>query len=144
MTFGRTLLSLWPLDPEATYLNHGTVGVTPRAVLEAQQRWRDRIERHPARFMLRELWSFTGSAADGQPLIRQAAAEVASFVGARADDLVFIDNTSTGVNAVMLWRHRHGREVLRRTCGRPGSHGGDAVSRVQRFGMCRPDCGRAH
>lgn len=101
MTFGRTLLSLWPLDPEATYLNHGTVGVTPRAVLEAQQRWRDRIERHPARFMLRELWSFTGSAADGQPLIRQAAAEVASFVGARADDLVFIDNTSTGVNAVM-------------------------------------------
>jgi isopenicillin-N epimerase len=101
MTFGRSLLSLWPLDPDATYLNHGTVGVTPRAVLEAQQRWRDRIERHPARFMLRELWSFTGSTADGPPLIRQAAAEVASFVGARADDLVFIDNTSTGVNAVM-------------------------------------------
>jgi isopenicillin-N epimerase len=101
MTFGRSLLSLWPLDPDATYLNHGTVGVTPRAVLEAQQRWRDRIERHPARFMLRELWSFTGSTADGPPLIRQAAAEVAAFVGARADDLVFIDNTSTGVNAVM-------------------------------------------
>lgn len=101
MTYGRSLLSLWPLDPDATYLNHGTVGVTPRAVLEAQQRWRDRIERHPARFMLRELWSFTGSTADGPPLIRQAAAEVAGFVGARADDFVFIDNTSTGVNAVM-------------------------------------------
>jgi len=51
--------------------------------------------------MLRELWSFTGSTADGPPLIRQAAAEVAAFVGARADDLVFVDNTSTGVNAVM-------------------------------------------
>ena len=101
MTFGRSFLSLWPLDPDATYLNHGTVGVTPRVVLEAQQRWRDRIERHPARFMLRELWSFTGSTADGPPLIRQAAAEVAAFVGARPDDLVFVDNTSTGVNAVM-------------------------------------------
>lgn len=101
MTYGRSLLSLWPLDPDATYLNHGTVGVTPRAVLDAQQRWRDRIERHPARFMLRELWSFTGSTADGPSLIRQAAAEVAGFVGARADDFVFIDNTSTGVNAVM-------------------------------------------
>jgi isopenicillin-N epimerase len=101
MTFGRSLLSLWPLDPDATYLNHGTVGVTPRALLEAQQRWRDRIERHPSRFMLRELWSFTGSAADGPSLIRQAAAEVAAFVGARADDLVLVDNTSTGVNAVM-------------------------------------------
>jgi isopenicillin-N epimerase len=101
MTFGRSLLSLWPLDPDATYLNHGTVGVTPRAVLEAQQRWRDRIERHPARFMLRELWSFTGSTTDGPSLMRQAAGEVAAFVGARPDDLVFVDNTSTGVNAVM-------------------------------------------
>jgi isopenicillin-N epimerase len=101
MTFGRSLLPLWPLDPDATYLNHGTVGVTPHAVLDAQRRWRDRIERHPARFMLRELWSFTGSATDGPSLMRQAAAEVAHVVGARADDLVFVDNTSTGINAVM-------------------------------------------
>jgi isopenicillin-N epimerase len=33
--------------------------------------------------------------------MRQAAADVARFVGAPADDLVFIDNTTAGVNAVM-------------------------------------------
>jgi isopenicillin-N epimerase len=101
MTFGRSMLPRWPLDPAATYLNHGTVGVAPRQVLEAQQAWRDRCERHPARFMLRDLWSFTGSAADGRTLMRQAAAEVAAFVGASADDFAFVDNTSTGVNAVV-------------------------------------------
>ncbi len=101
MRFGRSLLPLWPLDPAATYLNHGTVGVVPIRVAEAQQAWRDRIERHPARFMLRDLWSFTGSATSGPTLMRQAAAGVAAFVGARADDLVFVDNTSTGVNAVL-------------------------------------------
>ena len=101
MSFGRELLSLWPLDPAATYLNHGTVGVTPRQVLEAQQRWRDRIERHPSRFMLRELWSFSGAETGGPTLMRQAAAEVASFVGANASDLVFVDNTTTGINAVV-------------------------------------------
>lgn len=101
MTFGRSLLPLWPLDPSAIYLNHGTVGVTPVRVLEAQQAWRDRMERHPARFMLRELWSHAGSAAGAPTLMRQAAAEVAAFVGARAEDLVFIDNTTTGVNAVL-------------------------------------------
>ncbi len=101
MPFGREMLSLWPLDPAATYLNHGTVGVVPRQVLEAQQRWRDRIERHPSRFMLRELWSFSGAEAGGPTLMRQAAAEVASFVGANANDLVFVDNTTTGVNAVV-------------------------------------------
>ena len=94
------MLPLWPLDPAATYLNHGTVGVVPRQVLEAQQRLRDRIERHPSRFMLRELWSFTG-AETAPTLMRQAAAEVASFVGASANDLVFVDNTTTGVNAVV-------------------------------------------
>jgi isopenicillin-N epimerase len=102
MPFGRSsMLSLWPLDPVATYLNHGTVGVTPCQVLEAQRHWRDRIERHPSKFMLRELWSLTGTTADGPTLMRQAAAEVAAFVGARPDDLVFVDNTTTGVNAVV-------------------------------------------
>jgi isopenicillin-N epimerase len=100
MSFGRSMLSLWPLDPAATYLNHGTVGVVPRRVLEAQQRLRDRIEQHPSRFMLRELWKFTGTA-DQPTLMRRAAAEVAAFVGARADDLVFVDNTTTGANAVL-------------------------------------------
>jgi isopenicillin-N epimerase len=100
-SFGRAHLEQWPLDPGATYLNHGTVGVAPRRVLEAQQRLRDRIERHPSRFMLRQLWSFTGSAADGPTLMREAAREVAAFVGARPDDLVFIDNTTAGVNGVM-------------------------------------------
>ena len=101
MTYGRSLLPLWPLDPSAIYLNHGTVGVTPRRVLDAQQQWRDRIERHPSRFMLRELWSFTGATGQGPTLMRQAAGQVAAFVGARAEDLVFVDNTSAGVSAIV-------------------------------------------
>ena len=100
MPFGRSVLPLWPLDPAATYLNHGTVGVVPNRVSEAQQALRARIERHPSKFMLRELWTFTGSA-KGPTLMRQAAAEIAAFVGARAEDLVFVDNTSAGVNAVL-------------------------------------------
>jgi isopenicillin-N epimerase len=100
MEFGRSVLPLWPLDPSETYLNHGTVGVVPNRVAEAQQALRARIERHPSKFMLRELWTFTGSAS-GPTLMRQAAAEIAAFVGARAQDLVFVDNTTTGVNAVL-------------------------------------------
>src|ERR1700704_2306271 len=101
IVFGRSLLDLWPLDPSVTYLNHGTVGVVPRRVLAAQQAMRDRIERQPAQFMLRELVAFTGSAAAGPTLMRAAAADVAAFVGARPDDLVFVDNTTSGVNAVL-------------------------------------------
>src|SRR6185436_20010355 len=74
--------------------------VAPIRVLHAQQALRARIERHPSKFMLRELWRFAGTAT-GPTLMRQAASEIAAFVGARGEDLVFVDNTTTGVNAVL-------------------------------------------
>jgi isopenicillin-N epimerase len=102
MTFGRAMLAHFPLDPAGVYLNHGTVGVTPRRVLAAQQAVRDEMERHPSRFMLRELSHWLPAAGDAAPTrMRQAAAAVARFVGARGDDLVFVDNATAGANAVL-------------------------------------------
>lgn len=100
--FGRSFLSHWWLDPGITYLNHGTVGATPRVVLEAQHDWQRRIEAQPASFLFRELMRL-GPDIPGapRPLLRQAADTVGAFVGARGDDLVFVDNASTGINAVL-------------------------------------------
>lgn len=101
MTFGRHRLVDWPLDPAVTYLNHGTVGVAPLRVLAAQQAIRDEIERQPSRALLREVSNFVGTADAPPSRLRSAAAQVAAFVGADADDLVFVDNATTGVNAVL-------------------------------------------
>lgn len=102
MRFGKQWLAEFPLDPDVVYLNHGTVGVTPRRVLEAQRALLEAIERQPSRFLLRELTeALGGPASDRVPRMRVAAAEVAAFVGARADDLVFVDNATTGINAVL-------------------------------------------
>jgi isopenicillin-N epimerase len=100
--FGRSMLEHWLLDPAVTYLNHGTVGATPRRVLAAQRALQDEIERQPARFMLRELTSVrVGGPRAEPPRMRAAAAEVAGFLGARGDDLMFVENTTTGANAVL-------------------------------------------
>ncbi len=99
-SFGRSLRDQWYLDPDLTYLNHGTVGAPPRAVIAEQFRLIEEIERHPARFMLRELADTSGEAAEPSRL-RRAAAAVAPFVGVRADDLLFVDNITTGANAVL-------------------------------------------
>ncbi|MEO5989277.1 MAG: aminotransferase class V-fold PLP-dependent enzyme [Candidatus Eisenbacteria bacterium] len=100
-SFGRHMLERWMLDPHITYLNHGTVGATPRTVLAAQQAIRDDIERQPARYLLRELADVKQFALRMQPRMRAAAEQVARFVGARGDDLVFVGNASEGMSAVL-------------------------------------------
>src|SRR5262245_21622146 len=100
--FGSALRSHWLLDPALTYLNHGTVGATPRAVLDHQRALIDEIERHPARFLLRELADAHGEGLARTPRMREAAAAVSEFVGlSTADELVFVDNITTAANAVL-------------------------------------------
>ena len=100
--FGHAWRAAWPLEPGLTYLNHGTVGVTPRRVLEAQGAIRAQIEANPSRFLLRELCEIVvGQPQPRRPRLRQAADIVGGFVGARGDDIVFVDNTTTGANAVL-------------------------------------------
>lgn len=111
--FGRALRAEWGLDPAITYLNHGTVGATPRRVLAAQQAIRDEIQRQPARFLLRELADVKQIPMRARPRMRVAADAVAEFLGARGDDLAFVDNATAGVNAVLRsLRLEPGDEIL--------------------------------
>lgn len=81
----------WTLDPSIAFLNHGSFGACPRPVLEAQQRWRDRLEAEPVLFLDREL----------ERLLAEARAALGDFVGADPDDLAFLPNATTGVNTVL-------------------------------------------
>ena len=114
LVFGRPMLSEWSFDPGTTYLNHGTVGVTPRRIMAVQQSIRDEMERHPARFILRGLSETAfGRPLPGPPRLRAAADQVAAFLGARGEDLVFVDNITTGANAILRsFPLREGDEIL--------------------------------
>ena len=113
-SFGRHMLAEWTLDPSITYLNHGTVGAPPRRVLNAQQKLREEIEKQPSRFLLRELADTgVGKTPPERPRLRAAADEVAKFLGVNGRDLVFVDNATSGVNAVLRsFDFREGDEVV--------------------------------
>jgi isopenicillin-N epimerase len=81
----------WLLDREITFLNHGSFGACPIPVLEAQTCFREQLEQEPLRFFMREF----------EPLLDTARNELAAFVGAGADELAFVPNATTGVNAVL-------------------------------------------
>ncbi len=79
------------LEDGVAYLNHGAFGATPRTVLAAADVWRRRLEAQPVRFFQREL----------PQRLRATATRLAAFLGARGEDLVFVDNATAGVSAVL-------------------------------------------
>src|SRR5439155_1347810 len=85
------LARFWTLDSAVAFLNHGSFGACPRPVLEAQQRLRERLERQPVRFFVRDL----------EPLLDDARSALAAFLGADPEGLVFVTNATTAVNAVL-------------------------------------------
>jgi isopenicillin-N epimerase len=82
---------LWPLDPATIFLNHGSFGACPTEVLRHQDALRAEMEANPVRFLSREI--------DERLAVAREA--LAAFVGAHADDLAFISNATSGVNAVL-------------------------------------------
>lgn len=85
------LRSHWLLEDGLVFLNHGSFGACPRAVLDEQSRLRAELERNPVRFLWREI--------EGR--LDAARTELALFIGADADDLAFVTNATTAVNSVL-------------------------------------------
>jgi isopenicillin-N epimerase len=101
------------LDPDVVYLNHGGYGACPIAVFDEYQRWQREVERQPTDFFLRKhnRWFWDGE--PGSSFIDEARASLAAFVGARAEDLIFMPNATSGLNAVIRsLRIRPEEEIL--------------------------------
>ena len=81
----------WLLEREIAYLNHGSFGATPIAVLAKQDEYRHQLEREPIRFMIREL----------EPMLDRVREQLGAFVGADPAGLAFLPNATAGVNAVL-------------------------------------------
>lgn len=85
------LAAHWMLDPAVTYLNHGSFGACPTAVLHTQTLLREQLEREPVDFLDATLPERLG----------EARRVLAAFVGADPADLAFVTNATAGVNAVL-------------------------------------------
>lgn len=123
---GKAVRHEWALDSDFLTVNHGSFGATPRVVLAAQQDWQRRMEAQPSRFM-RTVWPNA---------LRHAADRMGAFIGADGKDIAFVENATTGCNAILRsLRLQAGDEIVVLT------HGYNAVRNTVRF-VCERAGGR--
>lgn len=91
------------LDPDITFLNHGSFGACPQPVFERYQHWQRELERNPVAFISRQL----------PDLLRATREQLARYLGATADELTFVPNATHGINIVARsLKFQPGDEVL--------------------------------
>ncbi len=93
----------WQLADGVAYLNHGSFGPAPVHVLAARSHWQLALQREPMDFFLRQMPEY----------LVEARTAIAQFVDAAPDDVVLVDNATTGMNIVAATvRLQPGDEVL--------------------------------
>lgn len=110
--------SLWALGNETAYLNHGSFGACPRAILKRQQELRERLESNPMRFFVRDFFE----------LLEASRISLAAFLKADPKGVGFVTNATTAVNAVLRsLKFRPNEEIL------VTDHGYGACNNTARF-----------
>eukprot|EP00002_Diphylleia_rotans_P023494 TRINITY_DN4623_c0_g1_i1.p1 TRINITY_DN4623_c0_g1~~TRINITY_DN4623_c0_g1_i1.p1 ORF type:complete len:433 (-),score=93.14 TRINITY_DN4623_c0_g1_i1:155-1453(-) len=102
-SFGKSIRDWWTLDPNTTFLNHGSYGATPKTLLAARDQWQATMENQPVKWFMTGLWD----------AYYKTIEKVAAFVGADSKDVVLVPNATTGSNAVLnSLTYRPGDRIL--------------------------------
>ncbi len=115
----------WDLDPNTTYLNHGSFGPSPLVVRQVREEWSAKLERQPMRFFCRQM----------EEELHHAAEHLAKFLHTKAARLALVDNATIAMNVVadgvdlqpgdevLLTDHEYGavRNIWNRKCQQTGA-----------------------
>ncbi len=81
---------LFLLNPEITFLNHGSFGATPKPVFDSYQNWQRLLEHQPVEFLGRNLGGLMQTARD----------RLGDYLHTAGDNLAFVTNATHGLNIV--------------------------------------------
>lgn len=90
MTPNHPLAAFWSLEPDSTYLNHGSFGPSPFPVQQARIEWSERLERQPMRFFCQEM----------EEQLDRTSAVLADFLKTQPERLALVDNATVAMNVV--------------------------------------------
>jgi len=83
--------SLFLLNKDITFLNHGSFGACPKPIFEDYQKWQLLLEKNPVQFIQK-----TGAA-----YLKSSKLSLAKYIGCDVDDFFFTPNPTVAINTVM-------------------------------------------
>ncbi|MBT4828046.1 MAG: aminotransferase class V-fold PLP-dependent enzyme, partial [Candidatus Marinimicrobia bacterium] len=91
------------LDPDITFLNHGSYGACSKPVFKEYQDWQQKLENQPVQFMTNQVYS----------AMEKSRESMSQFVECDEEELVFFQNPTTAVtNVIYNLDLKPGDEVL--------------------------------
>ena len=79
------------LDPEITFLNHGSYGACPIPVFEDYQNWQKKLENQPVQFMTNFLWEN----------LKKSREYLADYINCSESDILLFPNPTTAINNLL-------------------------------------------
>lgn len=79
------------LDPEITFLNHGSFGACPRSIFENYQYWQLELEKEPVQFIQKKSAGY----------LKTAKESLAKYIGCSSNDFFFTPNPTVAVNTIL-------------------------------------------
>ena len=83
--------NIFQLNPEITFLNHGSFGACPIPLFEDYQKWQRLLEFEPVEFVQKTSPTF----------LEDSKFELGKFLNCDHDDLVYVTNPSTAFNIII-------------------------------------------
>ena len=74
----ENLKTLFQLDPDITFLNHGSYGACPSPVFEDYQKWQVMIEQHPVKFMQDDIYQY----------LDESRSSLGNYINCNKNDLI--------------------------------------------------------
>ena len=79
------------LDPEITFLNHGSFGACPKPIFDEFQRFQLELESNPVSFILKKQKEY----------LQIAKESLAKYIGCHTNDFFFTPNPTFAINTIM-------------------------------------------
>ena len=83
--------NLFLLDPQTTFLNHGSYGACPSSVFQDYQNWQKQLEQQPVQFLTDHLWK----------ALKYTRECLGEYINCSEKDILLFPNPTTAVNNII-------------------------------------------